>query len=126
VLICLSLTFSKCVVKCIRREKEPRSGKALDRNRDGICQRELFMLREALVGTLLEHPNILQMHSFVVGKGHFYFFYEYLPGDDLSEFVTKNGKIQEKQAKTIFLQMLDAVGKCFLMLLIFITPILDS
>ena len=71
------------------------------------------MLREALVGSLLEHPNILQMHSFNVGKSHFYFFYEYLPGYDLSDYVTRNGRIQEDLAKSIFIQMVDAVGKFF-------------
>ncbi|KAJ3192780.1 serine/threonine-protein kinase KIN2, partial [Entophlyctis luteolus] len=102
-------TQKKCVVKSIKREDTKYVG-ALTRNRDGIALREHFMLREALVGIALDHPNIIRMHSYVIGRNHFYFFYEYLEGVDLSEYIAEKGKMSENDAKPIFKQIFSAVG----------------
>ncbi|KAJ3345365.1 serine/threonine-protein kinase KIN2 [Entophlyctis luteolus] len=103
------LTLHQCVVKSIKREDTKYVG-ALTRNRDGIALREHFMLREALVGIALDHPNIIRMHSYVIGRNHFYFFYEYLEGVDLSEYIAEKGKMSENDAKPIFKQIFSAVG----------------
>ncbi|KAI9324178.1 kinase-like domain-containing protein, partial [Zopfochytrium polystomum] len=95
-------TGKMCVVKCVRREREV-ANRPLLRNADGICHKELFMLREALVGVLLDHPNIIQMHSFFIGRRHFYFFYEYIPG------LKTHGRLDENTGRFVFRQLLDAV-----------------
>ncbi|KAI9351171.1 kinase-like domain-containing protein [Zopfochytrium polystomum] len=101
-------TGKMCVVKCVRREREV-ANRPLLRNADGICHKELFMLREALVGVLLDHPNIIQMHSFFIGRRHFYFFYEYIPGLDLSDYIETHGRLDENTGRFVFRQLLDAV-----------------
>jgi hypothetical protein len=69
-------------VKCIRRQLE-KNGQLLERNKDGISYREHFMLREAFMGIVLDHPNIAKMHSYAFGKKHFYFFCEMVHGQVL-------------------------------------------
>ncbi|KAJ3329769.1 serine/threonine-protein kinase KIN2 [Blyttiomyces sp. JEL0837] len=101
-------TDQVCVVKCVHRpvDKEPA---IVSRNKDGFCYREHFMLREALVGVILDHPNIIKMHSYVVGHKHFYFFYEHMPGMDLADYVAKHGRLTEKMAWKLFQQIVSAI-----------------
>ncbi|KAI8612064.1 kinase-like domain-containing protein [Chytriomyces sp. MP71] len=98
-----------CVVKSIKRQIDQLNQPPVERNKDGIALREHFMIREALVGLTLDHPNIIKMHSYVIGKSHFYFFYEYLAGMDLADYVSENGRMDEISARNIFKQMLSAV-----------------
>ncbi|KAJ3076779.1 serine/threonine-protein kinase KIN2 [Podochytrium sp. JEL0797] len=79
------------------------------RNVDGIALREHFMIREALVGVTLDHPNIIKMHSYLIGKNHFYFFYEFLDGMDLADFISDRGRMSEIDARKVFKQILSAV-----------------
>ncbi|ORY42033.1 kinase-like protein [Rhizoclosmatium globosum] len=102
----------KCVVKSIKRQGESTDQSPVVRNKDGIALREHFMIREALVGVTLDHPNILKMHSYVVGKNHFYFFYEYLEGMDLADYITERGRMTENDARYVFKQIIAAVDYC--------------
>ncbi|KAJ1554060.1 hypothetical protein HK405_006125 [Cladochytrium tenue] len=77
-------TGKLCVVKCVAREVGDTSAELATsggREETGLlCYRELFTLREALAGGVLEHPCIVRQHSFVVGRSHFYLFFEYVTG----------------------------------------------
>ncbi|KAJ3222625.1 serine threonine-protein kinase [Chytriomyces hyalinus] len=100
----------KCVVKCIKRQIDVPNQLPAERNKDGIALREHFMLREALVGLMLDHPNIIKMHSYLTGKNHFYFFYEYLEGLDLADFISENGRMDESNALIVFKQIVSALA----------------
>ncbi|KAJ3408005.1 serine/threonine-protein kinase KIN2 [Chytriomyces hyalinus] len=100
----------KCVVKCIKRQIDVPNQLPAERNKDGIALREHFMLREALVGLTLDHPNIIKMHSYLTGKNHFYFFYEYLEGMDLADFISENGRMDESNALIVFRQIVSALA----------------
>jgi len=107
-----SRTNEKCVVKAVRRPKLPRSNdqpvsaQAIER----IHKRELLMIREAALGVVLNHPNIVRLHSTVLGNNHFYCFFEYIPGYDLVDYITQLGRLSEEECRVIFRQMLSAIG----------------
>ncbi|KAJ3098977.1 serine/threonine-protein kinase KIN2 [Phlyctochytrium planicorne] len=98
-----------CVVKCVRRQTERSDGSKVERNKDGVSYREHFLIREALMGVLLDHPNIIRMHSYVMGVKHFYFFFEYVPGKDLADLVASHGRLSERRTRQIFHQILSAI-----------------
>ena len=104
---------SKCVVKAVRRppmvkpvKDKPIDAKALQR----IHKRELLMIREAALGMVLSHPNIVRLHSTVLGERHFYCFFEYVPGKDLVDYIGEVGRLREIEARSIFRQLLSAIG----------------
>ncbi|KAJ3409668.1 serine/threonine-protein kinase KIN2 [Chytridiales sp. JEL 0842] len=103
-------TGKVCVVKCVKRPVDKPSLKPSERNKDGISYREHFMIREALMGIILDHPNIVKLHSFIVGKRHFYFFYEYVPGIDLADMISRDGRMDEARARGMFAQILSAIN----------------
>ncbi|KAJ3134112.1 serine/threonine-protein kinase KIN2, partial [Irineochytrium annulatum] len=102
------VTGKQCVVKCVKRQRE-KPGKKYERNEHGICFREHFMLREALMGCLLDHPNIIRMHSFIMGHNHFYFFFEHVEGMDLADMVTQERRFDEVKTREVFKQIISAV-----------------
>ncbi|KAJ3115544.1 hypothetical protein HK100_001308 [Physocladia obscura] len=99
----------KCVVKCIKRQADQPNQPPASRSRDGIALREHFMLREALVGLSLDHPNIAKMHSCFFGRNHFYFFCELAEGMDFARYLLEKGILQESNARFVFIQLLNAV-----------------
>jgi hypothetical protein len=107
-----SRTNEKCVVKAVRRPKipgstyQPISAQVIQR----IHKRELLMIREAALGVVLNHPNIVRLHSTVLGTNHFYCFFEYIPGYDLVDYITQLGRLSEEESRLIFRQMLSAIG----------------
>ncbi|RKO83236.1 kinase-like domain-containing protein, partial [Blyttiomyces helicus] len=72
-------------------------------------KKELYMIREAALGMLLNHPNIVRLHSAVLGDNHFYCLFEHVPGEDLVDHISRVGKIREKRARVIFRGVLRAI-----------------
>lgn len=110
-----SRTNEKCVVKAVRRPKIPGSNDqpvpvhVIER----IHKRELLMIREAALGVVLNHPNIVRLHSTVLGTNHFYCFFEYIAGYDLVDYITQLGRLSEEESRLIFRQMLSAIGNLY-------------
>ncbi|KAL5033549.1 hypothetical protein BDV3_000521 [Batrachochytrium dendrobatidis] len=111
------VTGEKCVVKAVRRPKMS-SGETVtesDLHSLGsdalgkIYKRELYMIREAALGAMLDHPNIVKLHSAVLGENHFYCFFEHIVGEDLVDYITRCGRIKETPARGIFRQVLSAI-----------------
>lgn len=75
-----------------------------------MFKRELYMIREACLGRMLRHPYIVRLHSAVLGENHFYCFFEMVEGEDLVDYVSREGALQENLAKGIFRKILSAVG----------------
>lgn len=75
-----------------------------------VYKRELFMIREAALGSMLDHPNIVKLNSAVLGENHFYCFFELAVGEDLVDHISKNGAINSSLSRKIFRQMISAIG----------------
>ena len=75
-----------------------------------IYKRELYMIREAALGVMLEHPNIVRLHSAVLGENHFYCFFDYVEGEDLVDYITRLSRLSERRARSIFRQVISAIG----------------
>ncbi|KAJ3260295.1 serine/threonine-protein kinase KIN2 [Boothiomyces macroporosus] len=106
-------TKETCVVKAVRRPKITN----LDSNHTEtdpvlmakVYKRELYMIREACLGIMLQHPNIVRLHSAVLGENHFYCFFEHVEGEDLVDFISREGKMKETLARSIFRCVVSAV-----------------
>jgi serine/threonine protein kinase len=75
-----------------------------------IHKRELYMIREACLGIMLNHPNIVRLHTAVLGQNHFYCFFEFVEGEDLVDFISREGKMNENLVRDIFRKVLSAIG----------------
>jgi serine/threonine protein kinase len=75
-----------------------------------VYKRELYMIREAVVGIMLDHPGIVKLDTAVLGENHFYCFYEWVQGEDLVDYITRKGPVPEHTARKIFRFMLSAIG----------------
>nr|KAJ3412747.1 serine/threonine-protein kinase KIN2 [Polyrhizophydium stewartii] len=106
-----------CVVKAVRRPHTANGATVTETelNRldleslNKVYKRELYMIREASLGALLDHPNIVRLHSAVLGINHFYCFFEYVGGEDLVDYISRCGRIKERRACAIFRQIVSAV-----------------
>ncbi|KAJ3325899.1 serine/threonine-protein kinase KIN2 [Boothiomyces sp. JEL0866] len=102
-----------CVVKAVRRPKI--SNLDSDQNdanpalMSKVYKRELYMIREACLGIMLQHPNIVRLHSAVLGENHFYCFFEHVEGEDLVDYISREGKMKENLARSIFRCVLSAI-----------------
>lgn len=110
-------TKEKCVVKAVNRPKDSNGATAsedtLTRNPAALAKiykRELYMLREACLGIMLQHPNIVRLHSAKLGAKHFYCFFELVEGEDLVDYISREGKINETTSREIFRKVLSAIG----------------
>ena len=74
-----------------------------------VYKRELYMIREATLGIMLEHPNIVKLYHAVLGENHFYCFFEWVEGEDLVDYITRKGPLSEVQSRRIFRQVLSAI-----------------
>ena len=73
-------------------------------------KRELYMLRETYISSILEHPNIPKCNSAILGQHHFYVIFQYAPGLDLVDLIHSAGRITERLARRIFIQVIDALA----------------
>lgn len=102
-------TKESCVVKAVRRPKLTSLQKSNPAMLAKIYKRELYMIREACLGIILDHSNIVKLHSAVLGENHFYCFFEHVVGIDLVDYISNSGKIDETQSRKIFRQVVSAV-----------------
>jgi serine/threonine protein kinase len=81
----------KCLDKKIVKE-ETRKNKIMH---------ELLMFK-----TLTGHPNVIQIYEVFENKKYFFFVMEYASGGDLLQLMKNKGKLSEKMARAIFVQLL--------------------
>ena len=62
--------------------------------------------------TILRHENIVQLHDFFSDENNFYLVIDYCPNGELSDFIAKNGKINENTAALLFQQIASAISYC--------------
>ena len=67
-------------------------------------------LAEAKSMFKMSHPNIIKVTDLVEESDAVAFVMEYIEGETLKEYIDRKGKLKDDEIKTIFSQMLDAVG----------------
>ncbi|KAJ3088392.1 serine/threonine-protein kinase KIN2 [Quaeritorhiza haematococci] len=83
--------------------------RAIQTDLDRIHRRELMLLREALISSVLDHPNIVKCRGLVIGDDdYFYLFYDHVEGEDLADYMMHT-KLGEEQVREIFRQVLSAL-----------------
>ena len=68
--------------------------------------------KEALALQGLNHRNIIKLHHAFILKTNVVLIMEYAGGGDLMGYLNTEGSLKELEARTIFSQMMDAVGYC--------------
>ena len=76
-------------------------------NNENIRKR---FLAEAKSMFKMSHPNIIKVTDLIDEGETVAFVMEYVEGETLKEFIERKGKLSDKEIKSIFSQMLDAVG----------------
>ncbi len=96
------------VHKYLQREAAIKDLNPLLRNNAGIIERFRY---EAFVLSKLQHPNIVSLYDYVETQDNYYIIMEYVKGNTLADYIeTNTGPIPERQAISIFLRILDAMG----------------
>ena len=67
-------------------------------------------LSEAKSMFKMSHPNIIKVTDLIDDGDTVAFVMEYVEGDTLKEYIERKGKLSDDEIKSIFSQMLDAVG----------------
>lgn len=61
---------------------------------------------------LVRHPHVIRLYEVKDTKTKLFLILELGDGGDLYEYLTKNGKLSEEHAQTIFRQIVEAVAYC--------------
>ena len=67
-------------------------------------------LAEAKSMFKMSHPNIIKVTDLIDDGDTVAFVMEYVEGESLKEYIERKGKLSDEEIKSIFSQMLDAVG----------------
>nr|XP_016439495.1 PREDICTED: CBL-interacting serine/threonine-protein kinase 21-like [Nicotiana tabacum] len=73
-----------------------------------VCQ----VKREIRTMKLLSHPSIVQIYEVIGTKTKIYIIMEYILGGPLSDKMSYIKRLEEKEARKYFQQLIDAVGHC--------------
>jgi tRNA A-37 threonylcarbamoyl transferase component Bud32 len=71
--------------------------------------RERFY-QEGLNQALLDHPNIVQVTDFIDENGQFLLVMQYVDGQSLSQVIKAKGKFEEREALSIFKEVLEGLN----------------
>lgn len=89
------LTNRVVAIKCLEKKL------VREESRRNKIMHELLMIK-----TLSGHPNITQIYEVFENKKYFFFVMEYASGGDLLQKMKQDGKLPEKEARGIFVQLL--------------------
>lgn len=68
--------------------------------------------REIDAMTYLQHENLVALRDFLSDDVNYYLIMDLCQGNELLEYITNNGKLDEKTAAVIFKQMIVAISYC--------------
>lgn len=94
------LTKSKVAIKILNRQKI----KSLDVV--GKIRREIQNLK------LFRHPHIIKLYQVISTPTDIFMIMEYVSGGELFDYIVKNGKLQEHEARRFFQQIISGVDYC--------------
>lgn len=70
------------------------------------------LAREIRLLKILHHPNIIKIHDIQESKEATLIVMEYCARGELHDYITSKGKLDEKEARNFFRQILSAVQYC--------------
>ncbi|XP_061433502.1 5'-AMP-activated protein kinase catalytic subunit alpha-2-like [Lethenteron reissneri] len=93
-------TGCKVAVKILNRQKI--------RNLDVVSKikREIQHLK------FFRHPHIIKLYQVISTPTDFFMVMEFVPGGELFEYICRNGRVEEREARRLFQQILSAVDYC--------------
>ena len=94
------LTGHRVAVKIMNREKI----NALDMKKK--VKREIDVLK------LLRHPHIIRLYEVIYTPTDIFMIMEYVPGGELFEYIVKNGRLPEDDARRFFQQLIAGISYC--------------
>ncbi|XP_067934383.1 5'-AMP-activated protein kinase catalytic subunit alpha-2-like isoform X2 [Watersipora subatra] len=94
------VTHSQVAVKILNRQKI----KSLDVV--GKIKREIQNLK------LFRHPHIIKLYEVISTPTDFFMIMEFVSGGELFEYIVKNGKLKEHEARKFFQQIISGVDYC--------------
>ncbi|RCH77764.1 hypothetical protein CU098_004956, partial [Rhizopus stolonifer] len=68
--------------------------------------------RELAVLQLLHHPNLVDLYQVLQDSSYVYFVMEYLEGGELFHYLAKRGRLDESEARLLFIQLITALNWC--------------
>lgn len=68
--------------------------------------------RELAVLQLLHHPHLVDLHQVLQDTSCVYFVMEYLEGGELFHYLAERGRLQESEARMLFIQLVTALNWC--------------
>ncbi|KAK9709731.1 Serine/threonine-protein kinase [Basidiobolus ranarum] len=107
------VTGEKVAVKIISRMQRSNGDPAQSSGSPSKDEnKEIRVIREASIMSLLVHPNIVRLKDIVVHPNHYYLFLEYISGGQLLDYIISHGKLKEKNARKFARQICSALDYC--------------
>ncbi|XP_078442763.1 CBL-interacting protein kinase 8-like isoform X2 [Wolffia australiana] len=68
--------------------------------------------REISTMKVVRHPHVVRLHEVLASRTKIYIILEYITGGELFDKITRNGKLNENDARRYFQQLIDGVDYC--------------
>ncbi|XP_043652645.1 MAP/microtubule affinity-regulating kinase 3 [Drosophila teissieri] len=75
-----------------------------------IARQKLY--REVRIMKMLNHPNIVRLFQVIESERTLYLVMEYVSGGELFDYLVKNGRMRERDARVLFRQLVSAIEYC--------------
>jgi serine/threonine protein kinase len=83
--------------------------KAIDRTFVAEHRLQQYVLREVATQFTLDHPKVIRLHDFFQDARRIYLLLEFAPGGHLFSLIRKQGHLSEKQAASVFTDVVQAL-----------------
>ncbi|ORY06205.1 kinase-like protein [Basidiobolus meristosporus CBS 931.73] len=105
-------TGEKVAIKVIPRNRRENHHKQTPEAIEKEENKEIRVIREAAIMSLLDHPNIVKMKEMIVHNHHYYLILEYVNGGQILDYIISHGRLKEKQARNFARQICSALDYC--------------
>ncbi|KAG8886195.1 serine/threonine-protein kinase KIN2 [Tulasnella sp. 332] len=116
-----NLTGEKFAIKIIPRVASTEGVKTVEpsaphlsvtTNSEAFGRREIRIVREASLGTLLHHPHICGMRELIVDQDKYYLVLEFVEGGSMLDYIISHGRLRERVARKFARQIASALHYC--------------